>query len=249
MAAVNSRLSLVHHRQKLSAAITAFHKAAEKHIPAVTVTTVLELRGDPTDLGVEWDEFGETSDDEDAQSEIDPLQPETQPIALPSTLGLEFLQLHGLSALADKERKLREGQLNDALQAVRTGIGYKSLLYRTKVRQAGGYRAKLRSFDEVHVADETVRKHVRIYMQARKAMERLFDPRDVAVRDAFMEKYKPIVKEDLKAETTVLEVFTPGLRNLGAAWFWSLEDNEAAAGSAWMRDCKSLCLNVRRRAS
>ncbi|KAI0704605.1 hypothetical protein C8Q76DRAFT_624078 [Earliella scabrosa] len=148
-----------------------------------------------------------------------------------------FLRSHDLLHLAVKERQLRQGQMNDALQGIRTAIGYKSLLYRTKIRKAPSYRAKLRSFDDIHVADESVRKHVRVYMQARKALERLYDPGredDVVERDAVLAKYRVIAKSDLKVETAIIEAFTRGLRDQASAWFWHLEDGEAAKGSGWM---------------
>ena len=98
--------------------------------------------------------------------------------------------------------------LNEALQKVRVGIGYKSLLYRTKVRKASGTRARLRSFDEVHAAEDGIRRHVRVYMKARGMLEALFDPlEDAAIeeRNSLLTKYRPIEKSDLKAETALLE--------------------------------------------
>ncbi|KAI1783692.1 hypothetical protein LXA43DRAFT_977006 [Ganoderma leucocontextum] len=107
--------------------------------------------------------------DGDGEPDLPADRPEAHPIGLPSTFGVEFLAQTDMLDLAKKERQLREGQLNDSLQGIRTGIGYKSLLY----------RAKLRSFDDVHVADEGVHRHVRVYQQARRAMEQLFDADDV----------------------------------------------------------------------
>ncbi|PIL28442.1 hypothetical protein GSI_08476 [Ganoderma sinense ZZ0214-1] len=146
----------------------------------------------------------------------------------------------GLLHLAKKERHLREGQLNDALQGICTGIGYKSLLYRAKVRNASSYRAKLRSFDDVHVADEGVRKHVRVYQQARRAMERLFDADDAddaQALDAFRARYKDIHREDLRVSTAVIESFTPGVRNEHSAWFWNISDTSSGEEAQWIQDC------------
>lgn len=169
-------------------------------------------------------------------------RPEAQSIALPSTLGATFLKQQGLMHLAVKERQLRRGQMNECLQAIRTSIGYKSLLYRTKIRIAFSQRAKLRTYDDVHIADQLVRKHMRIYMQARQVMERLYDGSDaqeVKEKTAFLAKYKLIERTlDLKAETTVLEAFTHGLRNKKSTCFWSLENSEAARSSHWMNDCE-----------
>lgn len=233
-----NRLSLIQQRQRLASAIASFHKAGAKHMPGHLPGDGGDIGDDLTLLGADWDEA--PGDNEDVEPDLPLERPETHPLGLPSTFGIEFLAQVGFLDLAKKERQLREGQLNDALQGIRTGIGYKSLLYRSKVRNASSYRAKLRSFDDVHVADEGVRKHVRVYEQARRAIQRLFDPHnpvDAAALQDFHSRYKEIRKEDLRASTAVLESFTPGLRNQHAAWFWNLADTQSAEDSRWIQDC------------
>uniref|UniRef100_A0A5K1K6H8 Cell surface hydrophobicity-associated protein n=1 Tax=Ganoderma boninense TaxID=34458 RepID=A0A5K1K6H8_9APHY len=233
-----TRLSLIQQRQRLASSIAAFHKAGQKHMPGHLPGDGGEMMEDLTAFGSEWDE--ETGDRADGETDIPLNRPETHPLGLPSTFGIEFLSQTGMLELAKKERQLREGQLNDALQGIRTGIGYKSLLYRSRVRNASSYRAKLRSFDDVHVADEGVRKHVRVYNQARRAIQRLFDPNspaDVIALRAFQDRYKEIQKQDLRASTAVLESFTPGLRNEHSAWFWNVSDTPSGEDSQWMQDC------------
>ena len=83
------------------------------------------------------------------------------------------------------------------------------------------------SFDDVKITAHTVTKHVRSYMQARKAFLKLFDeddPRQLAKRDKFAERYKVITQDDLKVNTTVVEPFADGLRNIHASWIWHFED-------------------------
>ena len=220
--------------------LLSFHRAGDAHMPGDMPGHGGQLRSDITDFGESWDEIIE--DDTSLQENALPADlPETHPIGLPSTFGMRFLLQRGLKELAHKERQLREGQMNDALQGIRTGIGYKSLLYRAKVRNASSYRSRLRSFDDVHVADEGVRKYVHIYMQARQASERLYDEDDeddVAALAAFRSRYRNIQTNDLKASTAVLEAFTPGLRNEHSAWFWNVADTMTAHGSTWMHDCE-----------
>ena len=233
-----ARLSVVQQRQKLASAILAFHRSGRKHIPGGMPGHGGDLLMDTTDFGAQWDEVSEDSGADGTDLHAD--RPELHPLALLSTFGTRFLVRHGLEDLMLKECQLREGQMNDALQGIRTGIGYKSLLYRAKVRNASSYRAKLRSFDDVHVADEGVRKYVRIYTQSRAAMERLFDvekAEDASLLDIFRSRYREIKKEDLKASTAVLEAFTPGLRNEHSAWFWNVSDTESGAGSDWTQRC------------
>ena len=232
-----ARVTLSDQRLKLAKAIRTFHTAGKRHVGPNALSVDAE---DRTLFGEEWDFAGELSSTQTSAA-MDPLQPENHPLALPSTLGLTYLAQHRILHLAGKELLLREGQLNDCLQAIRTGIGFKSMLFRKKVRGASSTRAKLRSFDEVHLADDGIRKHVRIYMQARNAALQLFDRRDSkerVARDAFLSKYKTISNDDLKASTTVLEAFTPGLRNKPEAWFWSVKADNGATDAAWMRDCE-----------
>ena len=135
-----------------------FHKVGRRHIPGYLPGDGGELDFDTTLFGAEWDNDQDGGADVAADLPLD--RPEIHPVGLPSSFGIEFLVQMDLQDLAKKERLLREGQMNDALQGIRTGIGYKSLLYRAKVRNASSYRSKLRSFDDIHVADEGVRKHV-----------------------------------------------------------------------------------------
>nr|VWP01792.1 Cytochrome P450 monooxygenase AKT7 (EC (AK-toxin biosynthesis protein 7) [Ganoderma boninense] len=238
----DTRLSLVQQRQRLASAIAAFHKAGRKHMPGYLPGDGGGLEEDPTVFGAEWDE-DVVGGDRASEPDLAADKPEDVPIGLPSTFGIEFLAQTGLLDLAKKERDLREGQLNDALQGIRTGIGYKSLLYRAKVRNASSYRAKLRSFDDVHVADEGVRRHVRVYQQARRAMERLFDPDDVDDAHAlvaFQTRYKEICREDLRVSTAVIESFTPGLRNEHSAWFWNVSDTTVGDEAQWMEDYRRM---------
>lgn len=232
------RLSLVQQRQRLASSIAAFHKAGKKHMPGHLPGDGGDISEDRTAFGVEWDE--DAGEDDAVEPDVPLDRPETHPLGLPSTFGIDFLLQRGMIKLAKKERRLREGQLNDALQGIRTGIGYKSLLYRSKVRNASSYRAKLRSFDDIHLADEGVRKYVRVYDQARRAMQRLFNPDDADDArglEEFNRRYKEIRKEDLRVSTAVLESFTPGLRNEHSAWFWNVSDTEPAEDRQWIQDC------------
>lgn len=243
--AAKNRLSLAQQRKRLAGAIARFNRTAIRFMPVENLSTLLSAASHNTDLGSEWDEEDNSAEDDvddraaPDEAEEDALQPESQAIALPSTLGPDLITRYKLWDLALKERQLREGQMNDTLQGIRTGIGYKSLLYRTKIRKAPSYRTRLRSFDDIHIADEGVRKHVRLYMQARQSAERLFNPRsarDTKARSELFAKYKPIVREDLRVETAVIESFTQGLRNVSSAWFWHIGDSERTEGQQWMQD-------------
>ncbi len=235
------RIGLADQRQKLARAIATFHKAAERHFGTQPLRHLRAMPADQTRLGSEWDLIGDVPQIPVHREDIHHLQPETLALALPSTFGAEYLARNGLTSLSDKELQLRKGQMNDCLQTIRIGIGHKSMIFRKKVRQATSTQAKLRSFDEVHVADDALKKNVRVYMQARKAVGRLFLPGDRAAeasKATLFARYRTIVGDDLKASTTVLEPFTPGLRHKHEAWFWSMEDTEEGRGIGWMEDCE-----------
>lgn len=231
-----SRLSLSEQREKLVKAIAVFHKDAQEHLSDEVLGAAFTLEKDMTYYGEDWDNPEEIAEEPVITTE-ETLEPEKQAIALPSTLGLELLKRKNLWHLVSKERMLREGQMNDCLQRIRAGIAYRSYLYRGKVRKAASYRAKLRSFDDVHVADEAVHRYVRIYGAAREAALRLFDmakPDDILARDRFMKRYRTIVRSDLKANTAIMEAFTPGLRNEHQSWLWNFEDDENAQSNTWL---------------
>nr|VWO96413.1 Type II secretion system protein C (T2SS protein C) (General secretion pathway protein C) (Pectic enzymes secretion protein OutC) [Ganoderma boninense] len=236
-----TRLSLIQQRQRLAASIAAFHKAGHRHLPGYLPGGGGELPADMTVFGAEWDEQSE--DAQAAAADLPADRPEIHPIGLPSSLSIEFLAQTDLLHLTKTERQLWEGQLNNTLQGIRTGIGYKSLLYRAKVHNASLYRAKLRSFDDIHVADEGVWKHVRVYQQARQAMERLFDvdnPEDEQALQEFLSRYKEIRKEDLKVSTAVIESFTPGLQNKHFTWFWNVSDTATGEETQWVQDYRKM---------
>ncbi|KAI0705703.1 hypothetical protein C8Q76DRAFT_599067, partial [Earliella scabrosa] len=137
------------------------------------------------------------------------------------------------------ERKLRVGQMNDALHGVRVGVAYKSFLFRNNVRPATSQRQKLRSFDEVHLADVGVQTHARVYSRAREALLKLYDmsnPEDRTLLDIQLSVYKPLLKADLKANTTLIEENTRGVHQLNLPWFWSLDVKGDSEGSAWMAE-------------
>ena len=70
-----------------------------------------------------------------------------RPVALPSQIcGNVPSELK--AAFAD-EAELRVGEANDALQAIRAEIGYKSYLYRKQIRPYKGKNQKMRGWDNV----------------------------------------------------------------------------------------------------
>lgn len=160
--------------------------------------------------------------------------PEKTAICMPSSLMSEDIQRLGLQSLADQEIKLREGQANDCLQALRMALGHKAVLFRTKMRNATTSIRKTRTWDDIKVVTVKVNKHARAYRRARNALERL------GADDAMMRRYEKLEKEDLKLSKDVTEENRFGQRNDVLPWFWRLEGQNSDQDDTWMQECRCI---------
>lgn len=156
-------------------------------------------------------------------------------IALPSAMGQEHLHAHGLQDLLSKEYQLRQGQANDALQNVRESLANLSFEYGKKLRKIKKSKVKkTRAWAAVHSVGRTLHFHRQIYSYAVEAISRLGDPEKLIGR-----QYKPLLKEDMKANTAVADPNARGQSKAKPAWFWSsnlagdMRDNER------MVECKA----------
>ena len=150
-----------------------------------------------------------------------------------------------MGTLVSTERKLRKGQMNDALHWVRVSVGYKSVLYRTSVRHAGTHRRKLRSFDDVHLVQADVLASARLYTTARESYIRLFkagDPVDDETLQTELRTYQILEQSQLKANTALIEHSVRGVSQEHLPWFWGLGMDEASKGEAWSAECR--CIQI-----
>ena len=137
-------------------------------------------------------------------------------IALPSAMGKEH-QAHGLQVLLSKEYQLRQGQANDALQGVRVSIANLSFEYGRKLRKIKKSKVKkTRAWATVHSVGCMLHLHRQIYSYAVSAISRLGNPEKMIGR-----QYKPLLKEDMKANTVVADPNAQGQSKAKPAWFWS----------------------------
>ena len=79
--------------------------------------------------------------------------PEDIPLPLPSSFGWEWCASNGVSSLAVKEAKLRFAQANDSLHRIRLALGFKSVLFRTQVRDARTQKTKTCAWTAIHTVD------------------------------------------------------------------------------------------------
>ncbi|EDR02344.1 uncharacterized protein LACBIDRAFT_332405 [Laccaria bicolor S238N-H82] len=156
-------------------------------------------------------------------------------LALPSAMGEEHLQAHGLQHFLSKEYQLCQGQANDALQGVRVSLANLSFEYGRKLRKIKKSKVKkTRAWATVHAVGRTLHHHRQIYSYAIDAISRLGDPEKKIGR-----QYKPLLKEDMKANTAVADPNARGQSRAKPAWFWSsnlagdMQDNEQ------MVECKA----------
>lgn len=247
---LNDKLALEQMRTNLLGDIEKYQKRATSFLTSSAMAAAFSLRPDMSALGVEWDAMDDIPESAGVERDSSSgtgsyasasMVPERFSIALPSNLGVAFCRAHDLMGLVEKERRLRVGQMNDALHSVRVAIGYKSFLYRHGVRQATSQRQKLRSFDDVHLADEGVLSWARIYTAARTALLNLYDrthPEDLIALQAVEKRYQPLEKRDLRANTALIEQSTRGVRHLHLAWFWSMDVQGDSQNSGWMNESK-----------
>jgi hypothetical protein len=128
--------------------------------------------------------------------------------------------------------ELRCGQANDALAEIRIGLGHKSLLFRTKIRNANNVKETTQAWKEVRQSTKEIDRHVRCYKHARWALERLG-----ALKET-LEKYRGIEKEDLKMSSDMVEENRFGQRNDTLPWFWRLGPQADTDGDGVMEECK-----------
>ncbi|KAG1901338.1 uncharacterized protein F5891DRAFT_1187617 [Suillus fuscotomentosus] len=99
---------------------------------------------------------------------------------------------------------------NDALHNLRIYLCNKAILFRTTVRQAKSQALKTRAWS-----------------QTRKQMMKLEPGQDQ------LQKYKPLLREQLKISTAVGDPNARGQRNESLAWFWSVEVDLRGPDQSW----------------
>ncbi|KAH9015408.1 hypothetical protein EDB85DRAFT_1875870 [Lactarius pseudohatsudake] len=153
------------------------------------------------------------------------------PILLPSTLGAEWCIQHGVRSLAIKEAKLRYAQANDSIHRMRLALGFKSALFRTKVRGARSQKTKTRAWTAVENVETTVHQHARNYGMARDAYIKVQQ-----VSDGPLE-LPPLHATDLRVKTAILGAAEVGQRNTQLPWIWSFGTSNVE-GEGWFDKCK-----------
>ena len=169
----------------------------------------------------EWEE------DEDVELPI-----ERVGLGLPSSFDMVERLRMGLGRLREIEIELREGQANDALEALRAGLAEKSLRFRTEVKPAKSQRTMTRAWDSIHRADTLVKAAVRSYKLARNALERL------GAGEELLNQYQEVQKKDLKMSRDIVEENRVGQRSSELAWFWRLDRKWDGDQGEFLKECE-----------
>lgn len=153
------------------------------------------------------------------------------PLLLPSSLGWEWCVSNGAKSLAMKEAKLRYAQAHDCIHRIRLVLGFKSVLFRTQVRDARTQQKKTRAWTAIHNADNTVHEHARNYSMARDAFLK------IRQSSGDLPELPPLRLTDLRVNTAILGAAQIGQRNKQLPWIWSFGTSDKQDGT-WMDDCK-----------
>ncbi|KAG2366229.1 hypothetical protein BDR07DRAFT_1218682, partial [Suillus spraguei] len=205
------RLDIARQRDRIQGQIDEFTRSALTHLGEG-----FDADDDPDDLNIDiLDDIDDDPADFTETSDAWTNSPELTIIPLPSNLGVEHCRRCMAEDLIPLEMSLREGQANDALHNLRIHLCNKAILFRTTVRQAKSQALKTRAWSQVTSVQQAVSLHASIYTKTRKQMIQLEPGPDQ------LQKYKPLLREQLKISTAIGDPNARGQRNESLAWFWS----------------------------
>ena len=222
------RLDIARQCDRLQGQIDGFTQSALTHLGEG-----FDADDDPDDLTLDiLDDLDDDPADFSETSDTWTNSPELTVIPLPSNLGVDRCRRCMAEDLIPLEMSLREGQANDALHNLRIHLCNKVILFRTTVRQAKSQALKTRAWSQVTSVQQAVSLHASIYTKTRKQMMQLEPGQDQ------LQKYKPLLREQLKISTAVGDPNARGQRNESLAWFWSVEVDLGGSDHSWNEECE-----------
>ena len=228
-------------RELLQTRVEAFHQQGLRFIQSdSTLPSAFSSSKASAATGLDLEESDEEAFFLGAESEWEEedveLPIEWATIQLPSSFTQTERVQMSLEKLGEVEAELREGQANDALEALRTGLAEKSLRFRTEVKPAKSQKTMTRAWDSIHRADKQIRGSVQSYRLGRAALEAL------EVSSELLNRYKEIQKKDLKMSRDVVEENRVGQRSSELPWFWRLDGKWDRDRGEFLKECKSCSL-------
>ena len=239
---VEERINVEEKRQRLQGRIDSFHKhAVEFWGTGLEENSLVPPEGfDHPDQDSPDSEDSSMEEDDVISSSpwIDDWTSETQPLLLPSNLGMRIDKPEGSQKFAQQEKTLRIGQANDALQAIWLGLSRKSIIFREDLRKARTKTRKLRSWDQIIMVDFNVQHHSRVYRRARTAMVRL------GASEEELRRYQVLQKEHLNVTTARIDPSMRGQRDTSLAWFWTMDVQNDMEQVDGMAECEFVITSI-----
>ena len=219
-------------REALQKKVNAFQQLGIRFVPldataALAPSQAASDSGESDEEGFFLDSESDWEEDEEVEVSVERVR-----LGLPSSFSIMERAQMGLGRLGEIEMELREGQANDALEALRAGLAEKSLRFRTEVKPAKGQKTATRAWDSIHRADKQIRAAVRSYRLARSAMEEL------GAGKHLLNRYQEIKKKDLKMSRDVVEENRVGQRSSELAWFWRLDRKWDTNRGQFLKECE-----------
>jgi len=195
--------------------------------PAPSQASAIASDSGESDEEVFFLDEAEWEEDEDIEVPMERVR-----LGLPSSFSMVERTQMGLGRLGEIEIELREGQANDALEALRAGLAEKSLRFRTEVKPAKSQKTATKAWDSIHRADKQIKAAVRSYRIARNALEGL------GAKKNLLDRYQEIQKKDLKMSQDIVEENRVGQRSSELAWFWRLDRKLDTNRGEFLKECK-----------
>ena len=157
--------------------------------------------------------------------------PETRVLSIPSNWVTQDQRYSPI------ELHLRLKQADQCLQALRDTIADKSFQYSHVIRVAPRKGVRTRARGAIAKLNCQIAYHARVYGRCCQAMERL------GADDAILNKYKVLLKDDLRSSTALLNPNEPGSTCLTLSWIWLTAANDVGTGPQSLKECKLLLSN------
>lgn len=220
------QLTLSQKRLQLDRRITKHQTEAAKYVPASAVSIL--VNGSTAKIDDDWYDREDPDEVPPVEETFPPsptfsftflnpddhIFPETRPLLLPSNISKDDRKALHLNDLATKEMALRQGQANDALQAIRLGIGEKSFRFRNQLRPANSKGAKTRAWTLINNAGRKLQQQRLIYLRARQAMI------DLGASEGLLKIYQELSHTDMNTSTAVQESNARKQRDAELSWIW-----------------------------
>lgn len=156
----------------------------------------------------------------------DLLPPERRAVILPST------HMPHDQALRKAELALRIKQATRYLAAVREAIVQKSFQFAQIMRAAPSKCVRTRTRTTIAKLNERIALCCRVYGRARAALVRL------ATDHTILDKFRILLKEDVKASTAIVDPNDTGSTSLRLSWIWQTRTLGAGSNPDEMRECE-----------